>query len=185
MGDSGVVGATSRELLRSGGPGCRPGHLYASVGGQPTGAAVSPGSSLVTAPWLDDATTSRPRGRTDRNGSPNRTPVRSSTWSSCEAHLSAQGPAAFPQARFPPPHVGSCGSSHHQGPAPQGPSPSLGLIDLWVDRSIGSLAVKPSVGSATKACDIAVDHCRLSFDLTLRPRVRPSHSPCPDVSAPL
>lgn len=50
-------------------------------------------------------------------------------WSSSEAHLPAEEAASQPQARFPPPHVGPRRPVDHQGPAPQGPSQALCLID--------------------------------------------------------
>jgi ribonuclease P protein component len=73
-----------------------------------------------------------------RSGSPVPSAVASTARSSREAHVPAQGPPPIPQARLPPPHVGSRRTGHHQGPAPQGPSASVGLIAL--DRTIDRIS---------------------------------------------
>jgi ribonuclease P protein component len=67
----------------------------------------------------------------------NEHPFGPSTWSTSEAHLPAEDPAPFPQARLPSPHVRSCRAGDHQGPPPQGPSPSVRLIDRWLIDRLG------------------------------------------------
>lgn len=74
-----------------------------------------------------------PTGSSSPNDAPNQNTCSVlSTWSPSEAHLPAEDPATCTKARIPSPHVRSCGSGDHQGPPPQGSSPSLGLRVLGV-----------------------------------------------------
>jgi len=57
-------------------------------------------------------------------------------WSSSEAYVPAERTTSCSQARFPSPHVRPCRSGDREGPSPQGPSPSVCLIDRIHERAV-------------------------------------------------
>ena len=57
-------------------------------------------------------------------------------WSSSEAYLPAERTTSCQEARVPSPYVRPCRSGHREGPSPQGPSPSVCLIDRIHDRAV-------------------------------------------------
>ena len=57
-------------------------------------------------------------------------------WSSSEAYLSAERTTSCQEARFPSPHVRPRRSGHREGPPPQGPTPSVCLIDRIHERAV-------------------------------------------------
>ena len=101
-----------------------------------------------------------------------------------EAPVPAQQPETQEDARFPRPHAHARRPGRHQGPAPSGPRPALGLIRPVRDRatfdalsrarrrSAGVVTLRFVPGDSSESPRLAVATTRSSGNAVIRNRVR-------------